>query len=95
MNDPLFVDYVADHLADLPGVTAVSLGGSRASGVHTHLSDWDFGVYYRDRFDPEDLRALAWEGEVSEVGGWGGGVFMDMANSPPAVGYARAAAARR
>lgn len=75
MNDPLFVDYVADHLADLPGVTAVSLGGSRASGVHTHLSDWDFGVYYRDRFDPEDLRALAWEGEVSEVGGWGGGVF--------------------
>jgi hypothetical protein len=32
-------------------------------------------VYYRGAFDPEDLRALGWPGEVSEIGGWGGGVF--------------------
>jgi hypothetical protein len=30
MEDSLFVDYVADRLADLPGVLALSLGGSRA-----------------------------------------------------------------
>lgn len=75
VDDPIFLDYVADHLAGLPGVSAVSLGGSRASGTHTASSDWDFALYYRDRFDPEDLRTLGWKGTVSEVGGWGGGVF--------------------
>jgi hypothetical protein len=32
-------------------------------------------VYYRGDFDPADLRALGWQGEVSEIGAWGGGVF--------------------
>jgi len=32
-------------------------------------------VYYRGRFDPGDLGALGWPGEVSAIGGWGGGVF--------------------
>lgn len=32
-------------------------------------------MYYRGRFDPDDLRAFGWPGEVSEIGGWGGGVF--------------------
>ena len=53
----------------------VSLGGSRASGTSRPDSDWDFAVYYRGRFDPDDLRALGWPGEVSPIGGWGGGVF--------------------
>jgi predicted nucleotidyltransferase len=70
-----FLDGVADRLAALPGVRAVTLGGSRAAGTHRPDSDWDLAVYYRGRFDPADLRALGWPGEVSEIGGWGGGVF--------------------
>ncbi|GAA3139008.1 nucleotidyltransferase domain-containing protein [Streptomyces rameus] len=53
----------------------MALGGSRAEGTHRPDSDWDLAVYYRGPFAPEDLRALGWPGEVSEIGGWGGGVF--------------------
>ena len=74
-GDRAFLDTVADRLASLPTVRAVALGGSRAQGTHRADSDWDLAVYYRGSFDPEDLRAVGWEGEVSEVGGWGGGVF--------------------
>ncbi|MFF4499108.1 nucleotidyltransferase domain-containing protein [Streptomyces sp. NPDC001401] len=74
-DDQGFLDTVADRLAALPTVQAVALGGSRAQGTHRPDSDWDLAVYYRGPFDPADLRALGWEGEVSEVGGWGGGVF--------------------
>lgn len=73
-QDP-FEDDVADTLAGLPRVCAVALGGSRATGKHRPDSDWDFAVYYRGAFDPEDLRAVGWPGEVSPIGGWGGGVF--------------------
>ena len=75
MTDDLFLDAVAGRMAALPGVRAVTLGGSRAEGTHTADSDWDLAVYYRGAFDPDDLRAAGWSGEVSEVGGWGGGVF--------------------
>ena len=75
MGDEEFADYIASRLAGLPGVAAVSLGGSRASGTSLPDSDWDFAVYYRGRFDPDDLGALGWPGEVSAIGGWGGGVF--------------------
>ncbi|MEV8438083.1 nucleotidyltransferase domain-containing protein [Actinosynnema sp. NPDC051121] len=75
MTDEAFLDHVADRLAALPAVHAVTLGGSRAQGTHTPDSDWDLAVYYRGGFDPADLRAVGWEGEVSEIGGWGGGVF--------------------
>ncbi|MFE0104348.1 nucleotidyltransferase domain-containing protein [Streptomyces sp. NPDC059009] len=92
-DDADFLDHVADRLAALPGVRAVTLGGSRAQGTHTDASDWDLAVYYRGAgqraetfassapsassapFDPADLRAIGWEGEVSELGAWGGGVF--------------------
>lgn len=75
LDDAQFLDTTADRLAALPTVRAVALGGSRAQGTHRPDSDWDLAVYYRGPFDPADLRALGWEGEVSEVGGWGGGVF--------------------
>jgi hypothetical protein len=70
-----FVDAVADRLAALPHVRAVSLGGSRADGTQRPDSDWDFAVYYRGPFDPDDLRAVGWGGTVFDVGAWGGGVF--------------------
>ncbi|MEU4154063.1 nucleotidyltransferase domain-containing protein [Streptomyces sp. NPDC026659] len=75
LPDAEFLSATADRLAALPTVRAVALGGSRAQGTHTADSDWDLALYYRGAFDPGDLRALGWEGEVSEVGGWGGGVF--------------------
>ncbi|MGW3951765.1 nucleotidyltransferase domain-containing protein [Streptomyces sp. NPDC004752] len=73
--DQMFLDTTADRLAALPAVRAVALGGSRAQGTHRPDSDWDLAVYYRGPFDPAELRALGWPGEVSEIGGWGGGVF--------------------
>ncbi|MFI0819118.1 nucleotidyltransferase domain-containing protein [Streptomyces sp. NPDC021098] len=75
MTDETFLDHAADRLAALPGVHAVALGGSRAQHTHTPDSDWDLALYYRDGFDPADLRAAGWEGEVSGIGDWGGGVF--------------------
>ncbi|MFJ9540744.1 nucleotidyltransferase domain-containing protein [Streptomyces sp. NPDC101225] len=74
-DDREFLDAVADRLAALPTVEAVALGGSRAQGTHRPGSDWDLAVYYRGPFAPADLRAVGWQGEVSDVGGWGGGVF--------------------
>ncbi|CAM5239362.1 nucleotidyltransferase domain-containing protein [Streptomyces fumanus] len=75
LPDEKFLDLVADRLAALPTVRAVTLGGSRAQGTHRPDSDWDMALYYRGAFDPAGLRALGWEGEVSGVGDWGGGVF--------------------
>ncbi|WP_255952558.1 nucleotidyltransferase domain-containing protein [Streptomyces odontomachi] len=86
MNDDAFLAHVADRLAALPAVQAVALGGSRAQGAPGQGgddpgggprpdSDWDLAVYYRGTFDPDTLRALGWPGEVSDLGGWGGGVF--------------------
>jgi predicted nucleotidyltransferase len=75
LTDQVFLDTAADRLAALPAVRAVTLGGSRAQGTHGPDSDWDLAVYYRGAFDPADLRAVGWPGEVSEIGAWGGGVF--------------------
>ena len=74
-DDDAFRDYVVGRLAGLPGVLAVALGGSRAAGTNRADSDWDFAVYYRGAFSPDDLRAVGWPGQVFEIGGWGGGVF--------------------
>lgn len=70
-----FLTRVTSTLAGLPGVQAVTLGGSRAQGTHRPDSDWDFAIYYRGSFDPDHLRQVGWPGEVSDLGGWGGGVF--------------------
>ncbi|GGZ48547.1 nucleotidyltransferase domain-containing protein [Streptomyces bluensis] len=75
VDDDTFLTHVTDRLAALPTIHAVALGGSRAQGTHTPESDWDLAIYYRGPFDPADLRAIGWEGEVSEIGGWGGGIF--------------------
>lgn len=62
---------VAARLAEVPGVVAVSLGGSRARGTHRPDSDVDLGIYYRGDLDVAALRALAGGAEVTEPGGWG------------------------
>jgi predicted nucleotidyltransferase len=75
MDDAEFPGYVAQQLSGVPGVLAVTLGGSRAAGTQRPDSDWDFSLYYRGHLEPADLRPLGWPGEISPVGGWGGGVF--------------------
>jgi predicted nucleotidyltransferase len=75
MDDVTFQADFAERLAGLPSVEAVMLGGSRARGLQRPDSDWDFAIYYRGVFQPEDLRSCGWDGVVSEIGGWGGGVM--------------------
>jgi hypothetical protein len=75
VDEQAFAEYVSDRLYELPGVAAVSLGGSRGQGTNRPDSDWDFAIYYRAHFDPQSLRETGWSGEVFEVGGWSDGVF--------------------
>lgn len=60
-------------------------------GTHTPESDWDLAVYYRGDFDPDDLRAVGWPGEVSEIGEWGGvfngGAWLTIDDRPVDVHY--------
>jgi predicted nucleotidyltransferase len=65
------VEHLALRFAEVPGVVAVVLGGSRATGRARPDSDWDFGLYYRDTIDPADVRALGFGGEVFATGEWG------------------------
>jgi hypothetical protein len=46
-DEPQLVARLIEQLAQMPGVEAVALGGSRAAGTHHAASDWDFGVYQR------------------------------------------------
>ncbi len=70
MHDDEFLNYVGARLAALPGVEAVTLGGSRVEGTSRPDSDWDFSLYYRGHFEPQTLRDVGWPGQVAELGGW-------------------------
>ena len=65
------MEHLAARLAAIPGVVAVTLGGSRATNTATEGSDWDFGLYYRGRLDPAEIVALGWPGRVFAPGEWG------------------------
>ena len=65
------MEQLATKLAAIPGVVAVTLGGSRASNTAVEGSDWDFGLYYRGSLDPADIVALGWPGRVFAPGEWG------------------------
>ncbi|MDQ1519013.1 MAG: hypothetical protein QOI55_86 [Actinomycetota bacterium] len=65
------VEHLAARLAAIPGVVAVTLGGSRARGEARPHSDWDFGLYYRDTIDTGAIRALGFDGDVFEPWQWG------------------------
>jgi predicted nucleotidyltransferase len=86
---PAGIGMLAQALAALPGVEAVVLGGSRATGAHRPDSDWDLGLYYRGSqrdFDPARLRGLGHDGHVSELGEWGpivnGGAWLTIGDAP-------------
>lgn len=65
------VTTVVEQVAKVPGVVAVTLGGSRARGLARSDSDWDFGLYYRGQIDTNAIRALGFPGTVVEPGEWG------------------------
>ena len=71
-----------ERVARVPGVKAVTLGGSRARGLARPGSDWDFGLYYRDSIDTDAIRALGYPGLVVEPGAWGrivnGGAWLEV-----------------
>jgi len=69
MSDlPKPISILVDELASMPGVAAVVLGGSRATGTGDAGSDWDLGVYYRGT---ADLAKLSAHGPVHPPGSWG------------------------
>ena len=65
------MEFIATQLAAIPGVVAVTLGGSRATNAAVEGSDWDFGIYYRGKLDPADVGALGFPGRVFAPGEWG------------------------
>jgi hypothetical protein len=71
--DDAFCSYVGERLAALPGVRAVTLGGSRAAGISRPDSDWDFAVYYLGTCSPDSLRALGWPGNPLAISPIAGG----------------------
>src|SRR5918992_1239394 len=62
---------LADRLIEIPGVVAVTLGGSRAGGAIDSDSDWGFRLYYQEAIRADDVRALGFEGTLVEPGAWG------------------------
>lgn len=88
MLDDARLARMARELADVDGVEAVVLGGSRARGTHRPDSDVDVGLYYdRARLDTGALERLAreWAGQPVDVappGGWGpwvdGGAWLNL-----------------
>jgi predicted nucleotidyltransferase len=64
------LDAFVDRLAEIPGVVAVALGGSRARGAERPDSDWDLALYCRGTIDPDAVRALRYEGTVVAPGEW-------------------------
>ena len=86
---------LAKRLIEIPGVVAVTLGGSR--GLIRPDSEWGFGVYYRDAIRAEDVRALGFEGTVVEPGDWGrlaNGGDRDIKMKTPCMQKARSAHGR-
>ena len=76
------VTTLVERVARVPGVKAVTLGGSRARGMARPDSDWDFGLYYRGSIDTDAIRELGYPGQVVEPGEWGrivnGGAWLEV-----------------
>lgn len=96
---PAIIARVVTALRPVPGIVAIVLGGSRATGTHAPTSDIDCGLYYdAARFDLPALRlAVATiddarrEEAITAPGGWGawvdGGGWLTVAGHPVDVIY--------
>ncbi len=75
----MLLEQLVDQLSKVPGVQAIVLGGSYASGAHHEKSDIDVGLYYfpEQPFSINDIRRIAEsisDGEkptVTGFYGWG------------------------
>src|ERR1700759_1668467 len=79
LSDPI-LQRIVPALAEVPGVAAIVLGGSRARRTATESSDYDIGLYYsaEQPFDTDRMlqavRGFADASEAAQVtpiGGWG------------------------
>jgi hypothetical protein len=77
--DPL-LQRIVPVLAEVPGVAAIALGGSRARGTATETSDYDIGLYHSTERPLDTDRLLQAvrifadapeTAQVTPVGGWG------------------------
>jgi len=75
-----FLDRIVSALAEVPGVAAIVLGGSRARGTDHANSDYDLGLYFFEAQPLDTGRLLRvartlvddpGATEVTPVGGWG------------------------
>lgn len=86
MHDTTILDRMLPRLTAMPGLVAITLGGSRATGTERADSDWDMGLYYREGFDAEQLRRLGYPGHVAAPGEWGrimnGGAWLTVEGTP-------------
>jgi len=55
--DPI-LSRIVGALAEVPGVAAIALGGSRARGTAHETSDYDIGLWSAMRFDGIVMHAL-------------------------------------
>jgi predicted nucleotidyltransferase len=77
---PQFINHIVSSLRSIEGITAITLGGSRARGNHTNKSDVDLGIYYNPENPPNliALNRLACELDdnhrvnlITAIGAWG------------------------
>jgi hypothetical protein len=77
--DPI-LQRIVPVLAEVPGVAAVALGGSRARGTATDASDYDIGLYYSAEQPLDTIRLLQAvrtfadkpdAAAMTPIGGWG------------------------
>jgi predicted nucleotidyltransferase len=75
-----FISTIAERLRDVPGISAVVLGGSRGRGAARPDSDYDLGIYFDspDAFDIATLNHVAQDLDdehradlCTPIGGWG------------------------
>ncbi|PJG53144.1 hypothetical protein CVM73_22540 [Bradyrhizobium forestalis] len=64
-HDPLLTR-LKSVLADVPGVQAVVLGGSRARGSAHAASDYDIGLYYKTAIPLDTERVLAAAKDIAD-----------------------------
>src|SRR5258708_15001679 len=79
MQHQLLLQQMVDRLKPVPGLRAIVLGGSYASGSQRPDSDIDIGLYYDENWplDIHQIRSIASllndipNPTVTDLGGWG------------------------
>src|ERR1700745_4348386 len=80
MSNDRLLQRIVPVLAEVPGIAAIALGGSRARGTATEASDYDLGLYFTAAAPIDTQRLLdavktvvdtPETAEVTPIGGWG------------------------